>query len=406
MARKGALSNYFEGVVVKKLSAVEADKARSNQHEYNGVKELKELLGDDQPVEFPTRYIWLADEQDAISVESTSTWYDARERHPTRTEYRLYFPTTPISEAAKEGDALFIAKRTDGSLVVLITPSASTIQSQLVWLFGLPEQPGFNFSLQEVQGDKDAQLDFAERYILDELGIEPEEPDVDEIDKIIAPFGLEFPSTAKLSELARESLGIDCRDNPDAVLLQWLEREEAIFKRLERVIVSERIKAGFMSDDAADVDGFIQFSLGVQNRRKSRAGRALEHHLECIFRAYELKYAHGAETENKNKPDFLFPGAAEYHDAKFPVSRLTVLGAKSTLKDRWRQVLLEANRITAKHLLTLEPRISENQTEQMKANNLSLVVPAGLHATYKPDQQAWLLKLSDFLKLLAERQKG
>lgn len=406
MTQKGALSNYFEGVVVKKLSAVEADNARSNQHEYNGVKELKALLGEDQPLEFPTRYVWLADEQDAISVESTSTWYDAREKHPTRSEYRLYFPTTPVSEAAKEGDMIFIAKRTDGSLMVLITPGASTIQSQLVWLFGLPEQPGFDFSLQEVQGDKSAQLDFAERYILDELGIEPEEPEVNQIDRLIEPFGLKFPPTTKLSELARESLGLDCRDDPDGVLLQWLEREEAIFRRLERMVVAERIEAGFMSGSAADVDGFIQFSLGVQNRRKSRAGRALEHHLETIFQAYDVRYARGAETENKNKPDFLFLGAAEYHDVGFPTNRLTLLGAKSTLKDRWRQVLAEAIRVPAKHLLTLEPRISENQTEQMRASNLSLVVPAGLHSTYKPAQQAWILKLSDFLKVVADRQRG
>jgi hypothetical protein len=30
-----------------------------------------------------------------------------------------------------------------------------------------------------------------------------------------------------------------------------------------------------------------------------------------------------------------------------------MLGSKSTLKDRWRQVLDEADRITHKHLLTL-----------------------------------------------------
>ena len=399
------MSDYFKGVAAKKLSAVEADPARSHQHEFNGVTKLKELLGDAQPAKFPTRFIWLGEEQEAIAVDGITTWYDAREAHPTRSEYRLYFPTTPVSELAKEGDTLFIAKRTDGSLLIIITPSTSTIQSQLSWLFGLHEQATFQLEVQQIEGDKDSALDFAARYILDELGVEAEEPEVDQIDTLIEPFGLIFPTTRELSDLARTSLkSIHALDDPDAALILWLEREEAIFRRLERRIVAEKIQTGFMEDGSADVDGFVQFSLGVQNRRKSRAGRALEHHLATIFTDFKLKYERGAETENRNKPDFLFPGGAEYRDAAFPANRLTLLGAKSTLKDRWRQVLAEANRIPDKHLLTLEPRISENQTEQMKASRLTLVIPAKLHETYRPAQRPSLLSLSNFIALVKKRQ--
>ena len=39
---------------------------------------------------------------------------------------------------------------------------------------------------------------------------------------------------------------------------------------------------------------------------------------------------------------------------------------KSTCKDRWRQVLSEADRIPNKHLFTLEAAISENQTSKCK----------------------------------------
>ncbi len=103
---------------------------------------------------------------------------------------------------------------------------------------------------------------------------------------------------------------------------------------------------------------------------QGRAGQSLELHLEALFSAHGIRFARGAETENRNKPDFLFPGAAEYHDETFPVARLTMLGAKSTLKDRWRQVLSEARRIEHKHLVTLEPGISEAQTNQMQAEKL------------------------------------
>jgi hypothetical protein len=405
MSRQGSLSDYFEGVAAKKLSAVEADPQRSNQHEFNGVTELKKLLGEAHPIKFPTRFIWLGEEQEAIAADGNATWYDARDAHPTRSEYRLYFPTTPVSALAKEGDTLFVAKRTDGSLLIVLTPSTSTIESQLSWLFGLKEKATLKFEVQQVEGSKDAALDFAARYILDELGVEPEEPPFDEIDKLIEPFGLVFPNTKELSDLARASLkSVSALDDPDGALITWLEREEALFRRLERRIVAKKIETGFMEDGNADVDGFVQFSLGVQNRRKSRAGRALEHHLAAIFTDFKLKHERGPETENKNKPDFLFPGGAEYRDPAFPAGRLTLLGAKSTLKDRWRQVLAEANRIPDKHLLTLEPRISENQTEQMKASRLTLVVPAKLHETYRPSQRPSLLKLSEFIALITKRQ--
>jgi len=77
-----------------------------------------------------------------------------------------------------------------------------------------------------------------------------------------------------------------------------------------------------------------------------------------------------------------------------------MLGAKSTLKERWRQVLSEAARIKRKHLLTLEPGISEAQTTEMEAKSLQLVLPRDLHRTYKPAQQAWLLGVDDFLGLV------
>jgi hypothetical protein len=120
--------------------------------------------------------------------------------------------------------------------------------------------------------------------------------------------------------------------------------------------------------------------------------------------AHGIRFARGAETENKNKPDFLFPGASEYRDEAFPAAQLTMLGAKSTLKDRWRQVLSEARRIPNKHLVTLEPGISEAQINQMQAESLQLVVPAKIHETFREAQRVWLMDVSDFVRLALSRQ--
>jgi EcoRII C terminal len=403
--RRGMLSDLFVGVVSKRLTLVETITPNSNQHEFQGTRPLRRLLGDEDRRQIATRFLSISGEQEAFSEDGFMSWSNVRKGKPRAAEYHLYYSSNAVTEMMQPGDHLFLALQRDETMLAIVA-SSTTIQNQLFWLFGLEEQEEFAFTYQEI-GEGSAELDFAARYVLEELGIEPEEPETDQIDALIEPFGLIFPKTGAFSELARSSLPhVSAQDDPDRALVDWLEREEQMFRRLERRIVAERIGGGFLAPEGADVDGFLSFSLSVQNRRKSRAGQALEHHLEAIFTANGIQNVRGAETENKNKPDFLFPGQDEYRDPDFPASRLTMLGAKSTLKDRWRQVLSEAERIHAKHLLTLEPSISENQTTEMQAKNLQLVVPRSLHATFRGTQQAWLMDVGSFLDLVKFRQSA
>ena len=176
--------------------------------------------------------------------------------------------------------------------------------------------------------------------------------------------------------------------------------EEMLFRTYERHIVQDKLRQGFNDD----VDEFIKFSLSIQNRRKSRAGYAFENHLEELFKLNHINFQRGAKTENKAKPDFIFPGAAEYHNSAFSVDLLTVLGVKTSCKDRWRQVLAEADRIEKKHLATLEPGISENQTDEMIDKNLQLVIPDKIHSTYNEKQKTELISINDFLAIVQARQ--
>ena len=399
------LSDLFAGVVAKRLTLVETVTERSNQHEIQGTRPLRSLLGEDDRRKIPTRFIWVSDEQEALSEEGFMSWSDVRKGKPRAAEFHLYYSGNLVTERMREGDQLFLALQRDGSLLVIVTPAASTIQNQLLWLFSLPQQPDSMFSLQTIDDKHNVELDFATRYILEELGIEPEEPEAARLDELIERFGLAFPTTRIFSGFARASVPeVSAADDPDGALIEWMDREEQLFRRLERRIVADRIGNGFQSSEGTDVDGFLSFSLSVQNRRKSRVGLALENHLEAVFTAQNIGYQRGAETENRNKPDFLFPGGEQYRDQEFPAERLTMLGAKSTLKDRWRQVLSEAQRIEQKHILTLEPGISDNQTDEMQAKHLQLVIPRRLHSTFRPRQREWLMTVADFLSVVRARQ--
>ena len=357
----------------------------------------QEFLGEEGK-KFPAVYIWLGEDQDGITLHSTATYYDAREQQPDRApEWRLYYPSNAVTGAMREGDSLFLALDTAGALYFIVTPALSTSERQASWLFGV--KPGDTFKVRGFR-EEGPDLDFAAHFILDELGIEFDDPNAPSLDAIIEPLGMDFPPTAELSRLARSTLpDVSPLDDPDEALLAWLGHEEALFRRLERRIVSERLEKGFVDSNGADVDGFIRFSLSVQNRRKSRMGHSLEHHLAAVFDAHGVRHVRGAVTENRQKPDFLFPSLEAYAAAPADgAAYLAMLGAKSSCKDRWRQVLAEAAKIPRKHLLTLEPGISRAQTLQMDKHNLQLVVPEPIHGTYAPAQRYWLWTLHDFIQ--------
>ncbi|MBN8223303.1 MAG: hypothetical protein J0L89_00630 [Xanthomonadales bacterium] len=411
--KRGYLSEYFEGVAIKRLAAVEIDPARSHQHEFNTTAAMLNFLG--RPTEkqrFPARFLYLNDDNDEpIMEDATLTLYDARAAHPTRTEYRFYFPDTQVSQMASEGDLLLIAKRRsaaddtdDPGLLVIVAENGSSVANQIAWLFGFAGDELFpKFSVRSELETEQDRVGFASSVILESIGVEVEERAETYLDEMLARFNGRFPRTYDFSKYARSTLsGLDVRDDPDGVLLTWMEREEILFRTLERHLIAERLQAGFTGDQATEE--FIRFSLSVQNRRKSRVGLALENHMEEVFTMLGIRYKRTAITENKSKPDFLFPGQNEYHNDAFPTALLSMLAVKSTCKDRWRQVLAEADRIDDKHLLTLETAISVNQTSEMKSKRLQLVVPRGLHSTYNADQQAWLFDVEAFSRLVLERQ--
>ena len=111
----------LDGIVFKRLTSVEADKKKSNQHEFNGSNLLKELLGKNEPKEYKVTFAWIESRDNSITEEGLVTWYDARRSHPSRSEYRLYFKDNIISRKFSVSDPLFIIKKSDTSLLLIST---------------------------------------------------------------------------------------------------------------------------------------------------------------------------------------------------------------------------------------------------------------------------------------------
>lgn len=149
------------------------------------------------------------------------------------------------------------------------------------------------------------------------------------------------------------------------------------------------------------IEVFIAKAQSVLQRRKSRAGRSLELHAKYIFLEEQLQegrdFSAQPESEANKKPDFLFPSQAAYKDPSFPDERLRMLAVKTTCKDRWRQIVSEADRVGRKHLLTLQEGLSLNQFREMRDANVQLVVPAGLIKKYHKDIRNQLVTLEAFI---------
>ncbi|MBA8031834.1 hypothetical protein HV096_06845 [Citrobacter freundii] len=185
---------------------------------------------------------------------------------------------------------------------------------------------------------------------------------------------------------------------PDEQLLKRRHIEYDIFLMVEEIHVLDTIRQGFES-----VNDFIALANSVSNRRKSRAGRSLELHLEQLFIEHGLKhFSTQSITEGNKKPDFIFPSAEAYHNEWFPNKKLRMLAVKTTCKDRWRQVLNEADKINNIHLFTLQEGVSLTQFREMQSAGVKLVVPLPLHKKYPEDIRKELMSLGSFIDELIE----
>lgn len=205
----------------------------------------------------------------------------------------------------------------------------------------------------------------------------------------------DFPSGA---EIIRKSLDLlPGRElTPDERLLRRRACEYDVFLSVEEAVVLPRIQVGFPT-----IDAFVAQAQTVLQRRKARSGRSLELQMKEILTEEGLvegrDFQHGVESDPNRHPDFLFPSQSAYRDPGHPPSALFMLATKTTCRDRWRQVINEADRIPVKHLLTLQEGLTVEQHSEMMSSGLSLVVPLPLQGKYPAAIRRQLLSVAEFL---------
>ncbi len=319
---------------------------------------------------------------DEITTDSRFIWYG----RGTRSEYRLtrFGRGFPYLGDDNVGSLFILTKTDDNEYLAYILDSDDDIERFLAEFELSP------LDLAGVVGRGEQTATQQASYTGEEL-----------FAQYFNSLTVEFPTTVEMSLTAQEICSQIYRcspTDPDQLLLKWLETEYDLFKFIEN-----RRYSGVISDSFENIEHLLEFANTILNRRKSRAGRSLENHLASMFNHYKIPFSQGQTTEGNKRPDFIFPDIDMYHEPSFPVDNLIFLGAKTTCKDRWRQILNEADRIKLKHLFTLQQGISRNQLGEMEEAGVQLVVPEP-HREYFPDAfRDKIINLEQFITLVQNK---
>ena len=116
--------------------------------------------------------------------------------------------------------------------------------------------------------------------------------------------------------------------------------------------------------------------LSASQQRKTRAGRSFEQPIAAALKGGGILFQEQAITGGR-RPDFVMPDLRTLRNSQRNHSDALVLAAKTTLRERWKQVSSERLNCDV-YLATVDDRVAATSIEEMAALGIQLVVPESL----------------------------
>ena len=325
----------------------------------------------------PVSIVW----QDGRATESVITWYGKAKHEYRLTRFGKDFP--------------FLNEDVVGDLLVLIAKSRHEFLAYVL---------DYDEDIEEIQSALGVEAFESWGVYRDgvaqklETKIESEDKCIDRQIREFSSTLRAFPTGEVFSENTRRILTACIKKfmqlTPDEVLMRSYQTEYQIFQSVERQVCQNEVSGRLFKD----IDDFIHTAASIMNRRKARAGRSFENHVECLLTQAGIPHKMRPSLGADGRPDIVIPNEKAYFDRDWPEQKLFIVGLKTTCKDRWRQVLNEGLGVRAKHIFTLQQGISAAQLQEMHAAGVSLVVPQPLHKNFPKGSAISLLNVETFIQ--------
>lgn len=401
------LLNRAERVLVKKLSNNDRDWARfANKHQAGVYIPAEQREGGFfPPLETKAR-------KDANAAPIREAWFDTywpqasgdeRSKHTRIVHYTSKGPETHMTRLPKEcfgylSPASFLVmgryRQGEDTAYECLTIDSASDDAELL-LAQLDITPDFligEFEPAEIRArEQDRVLDFVEELIaawhagtiVDFARARAAMPKTEELAGLARGRYLELHGLERLDPFVIKRPGDALREI--SRIIEWDMFRE--FQRRERAVDLVRIVMGDKPRDmtvaevirrlVSELPQVDALMLSASQQRKSRAGYSYEHHIEAMLAGGGIPFEKQVVIEAKKRPDFILPSLRFIRSGDAAAASGLILSAKTTLRERWKQVEREKGEHRL-YLTTVDENIAGNAIEDMASFGVHLVIPESL----------------------------
>jgi len=184
----------------------------------------------------------------------------------------------------------------------------------------------------------------------------------------------------------------------------FLKHQEHAKSRTVEIFNSKASKIDPKKRDLALLQLGVEFERSASQMRKARAGQALEIYVKKLFDLMSIpcEKPSGNERDKLNRTDLVVPDKATAF--KQP-DRAKFISIKTTLAERWKQVVPEQNKGWAVYLLTLDDNLSVKKAKEIDKSGIILFVPDDVKSQKEIKEIDGIRKLSDLPEHLSHYTK-
>jgi len=193
-------------------------------------------------------------------------------------------------------------------------------------------------------------------------------------EEIISEAIAALPDQMKKAEYIEKNFYKVLKQVMDRGYKKFLKHQEDAKKKVVEIFNKQSSGLGEKEKGLALFELGIEFEKSASQMRKARAGQAFENYVQKLLEMMKVpcEKPMGKERGKLNRTDLVVPDKSTAF--KQP-DRAKFLSMKTTLAERWKQVVPEQNKGWAVYLLTLDEKLSKNKAREIEKSGIVLFVP-------------------------------